>query len=113
MRLHKAVMTGMAGLMLAGGLGTTASAQPNYRYRRVMERRHLNGAQWRTEQAVRQAYLDILRREPDPAGLEEYTDAMLRRGWSIADVRQSLATSDEYAQRFGRRGRWQYNNRYR
>ena len=64
---------------------------------------------WRAEQMVRQAWLDVLRREPDPSGLHEYTDAMLNRGWSYADVRRSLLNSPEYAQRFGARSRgWRY-----
>ena len=59
---------------------------------------------------VAQAYRDILRREPDPSGLQQYTDAMVNRGWSMAQVRQSLLQSDEYAQRFGAYGRnyWRY-----
>ena len=98
MNLRKAVLTGATGLMLASGLTTAASAQP--RYRRV---RYHDSAQWRAEQAVRQAYLDNLQREPDAAGLREYPDAMMRRGWSIGEVRRSLLNSDEYADRFGRR----------
>jgi hypothetical protein len=67
-----------------------------------MARRYVAGGRWEAQQVVRQAYLDVLRREPDPSGMRQYTNAILREGWSAADVRRSLATSDEYAERFGR-----------
>jgi len=56
----------------------------------------------RAERIVRQAYLDILNREPDRSGMRQYTDAMLNRGWSEADVRRSLRSSSEF--RESRRG---------
>jgi len=58
---------------------------------------------WRAERIVRQAYLDILGREPDRSGLRQYTDAMVNRGWSEAEVRRSLRESPEYRER-GRYG---------
>jgi uncharacterized protein DUF4214 len=119
MRIRTAVLTGLTGLMLNVGLGNDVLAQPTYRYygsrNGSLARRH-GGEQWQAEQLVRQAYIDVLRREPDPTGLRDYTDAMLRRGWSAADVRRALARSPEYAQRFGS-GRWSRgwdrNPRYR
>jgi hypothetical protein len=91
--------------MLNAGVGSVL-AQPVYRYPAA---RRSVANEWRAEQMVRQAYRDILRREPDPSGLQEYTDAMMRRGWSYADVRRSLLNSPEYAQRFGARSRsWRY-----
>jgi hypothetical protein len=92
--------------MLNVGLGNAVFAQPDYRHRNSSYERRYVSRRWQAEHIVRQAYLDILRREPDPSGMHEYTDAILRRGWSAADVRRSLATSREYAYRFGRRGRW-------
>lgn len=44
---------------------------------------------------IRQAYLDILDREPDPAGLASY-DALMGRGTTEAMVRESLIRSEEY-----------------
>ena len=102
MRIRTAVLTGLTGLMLNAGLGSTAFAQPPYRYRNSwMARRYAGSGQWQAEQMVRQAYRDILQREPDPSGLQSYTDAIVSRGWSDAAVRRSLLNSDEYAQRFG------------
>jgi len=96
-------LTGITGLMLNVGLGSEAFAQTIYRYRDApMERRYRSNDYWRAEQAVRDAYIDILRREPDRAGLRQYTDAIVRRGWSVADVRRSLLRSPEYRQNFGR-----------
>jgi hypothetical protein len=104
-----ALMTGMAGLMLILGLGSDAFAQRDYYPYRddpyrdgVYERRDYSRSHWRVQQAVAQAYRDILRREPDRSGLRQYTDAVVRRGWSIADVRRSLYRSDEYRHRSGR-----------
>jgi uncharacterized protein DUF4214 len=114
MKARTAVLTGLTGLMLSAGMGSVASAQPVYRYRdSVFARRYMSDEQWQAERVVRQAYRDVLRREPDPVGLRDYTNAMLRRGWSAADVRRALARSPEYAQRFGGRYPWYGGFRYR
>ena len=42
-----------------------------------------------------------MKREPDPSGLQQYTNAIMYRGWSDAAVRRSLLNSPEYAQRLG------------
>lgn len=110
MKMKTAVLTGVAGLMLTAGLGD-AFAQPVYVYREAPARRYVAGSRWQAQQIVRQAYLDVLRREPDAGGLRQYTNAMLREGWSASDVRRSLMTSDEYAERFGRT-RWNRGQRY-
>ncbi len=118
MKIRNAVLTGVTGLMLSAGVGD-AFAQPVYVYREApMARRYATGNWWEARQVVRQAYLDVLRREPDASGLRQYTNAMLREGWSAADVRRSLLNSDEYAQRFGTRRygrayRYRYDDRYR
>jgi hypothetical protein len=44
---------------------------------------------------VRRAYRDILHREPDPSGLEEYRHQILDNGWDEQDVRRALRHSDE------------------
>ncbi len=116
MRIRNAVLTGLTGLMLSAGLGD-AFAQSVYVYREAPMARRSWRSRWEARQIVRQAYLDILRREPDESGLRQYTNAMLREGWSAADVRRSLLNSDEYAERFGRRYgrdyRYRYDSRYR
>jgi hypothetical protein len=108
-------MTGIAALMLNVGLGSDAFAQSDYRYRDgFYQQRYQSRGYWRAEQAVAQAYRDILHREPDRRGLREYTDAIMRRGWSVADVRRSIRRSDEYRYqyRYGRGYDWQ-RPRYR
>jgi hypothetical protein len=113
MKLRTAVLTSVTGLMLSAGLADTASAQTirYYRYPNgAVTRRYAASYdnRWEARQIVRQAYLDILRREPDASGWRQYTNAMLREGWSASDVRRSLANSDEYAQKFGRSRYWRY-----
>ena len=103
MKMRSAILTGVTGLMLSAGLGTSVEAQSVYRYRdnAMVGRYGYANPQRQARQIVRQAYRDVLRREPDASGLREYMDAMINRGWSEADVRRSLQQSDEYAQRFG------------
>lgn len=109
-----------AGLILNVAFGSAiARAQypPSFEPRGAY--RQSSGA-WQAERIVRQAYLDILRREPDRSGLRQYTDAMLNRGWSEEEVRRSLLESDEYrtlARRGHRRGygnddAYRYGNGY-
>jgi len=50
---------------------------------------------------IRQAYREVLNREPDPQGMEIYRNHMMRDGWSDDKVRQSLKSSPEYAQKGG------------
>ncbi|MET0556062.1 MAG: hypothetical protein ABW221_23690 [Vicinamibacteria bacterium] len=123
MRIRTAIFTGVTGLMLNLGLGQVASAQSDYRYNdryddrqryddrdrydRSDSRRGRSSREYRAEEIVRQAYRDILRREADRSGLRQYTNSMLRDGWSQADVRRSLQRSDEYRDKFGR-GRRSY-----
>jgi hypothetical protein len=102
-------LTGLTGLMLNAG-GGLASAQVIYR--EVPARRYyVSENRFEARQIVRQAYHDILRREPDRSGLRQYVNAMVNEGWSEADVRRSLANSREYREKFGRYGRvgfWRY-----
>ena len=53
----------------------------------------------RAQEIVRQAYLSVLRREPDPAS-QGYVDHVMRDRWSQQDVERELRKSPEY-----RRGR--------
>lgn len=47
------------------------------------------------DRIIRRAYLDVLRREPDPEGLATYRREILENGWEYHDLRQVLARSDE------------------
>ena len=47
-------------------------------------------------EAVTRAYRDVLRREPDAAGLANYSKLMLERGWDETRVRDALKKSEEY-----------------
>jgi HEAT repeat protein len=51
--------------------------------------------QKRNEIIVRRAYLIVLGRQPDPAGLKTYVDKV-RDGWDFGDVCRALRDSDEY-----------------
>lgn len=105
----------VAGFILNAGLGGAVFAQGTYYP--VQSRRNVTSNQRQAERIVRQAYRDILRREPDASGLAQYTRSMLSDNWTEADVRRSLQSSDEYRQRglvyensrYGRNG--QYDNR--
>lgn len=50
-------------------------------------------------EAVRRAYRELLRRDPDESGLATYTRLMVDEGWSEARVREALRRSDEFRQR--------------
>jgi hypothetical protein len=51
---------------------------------------------WRPEAAIRDAYQDVLGRDPDPEGLRHYRDRIRLEGWTEQDVREALRKSDEY-----------------
>ena len=44
---------------------------------------------------IRRAYQDVLKRDPDPSGLNTYRRAILENGWDEQDVRRALRHSDE------------------
>ena len=92
----------VAGFICTTGLGGAAFAQGTYYP--VQSGRYATSNQWQAERIVRQAYRDILRREPDASGLAQYTRSMLYDNWTEADVRRSLLSSQEYAQRGGSYG---------
>ena len=50
------------------------------------------------DRIVRRAYLDVLRREPDPEGLAAYRQQVIENGWEYHDVRQALMRSAERRQ---------------
>jgi DNA-binding response OmpR family regulator len=53
----------------------------------------------RAEKQINAAYSEVLGRQGDAAGVRAYQDAMLRDGWTIERVRQSMLASDEYRAR--------------
>jgi hypothetical protein len=61
-----------------------------------------NRTRSRAEDTVRQAYLSVLNREPDPAS-EIYVRKMLDDGWTYEDIVRDLRNSPEYRNRTGRR----------
>ena len=65
-------------------------------------RKFSNDTGTRPTAAVRSAYQDILGREPDPEGLRNYRQKMVREGWTEQDVRDALRRSDEYSSMTGR-----------
>ena len=65
-------------------------------------RKYRNDTGTRPTAAVRSAYQDILGRDPDPEGLRNYRQKMVREGWSEQDVRDDLRRSAEYATLTGR-----------
>jgi hypothetical protein len=56
----------------------------------------------RAEQVVREAYLTVLNREPDP-GSSGYVDRVLNDGWSQQDVVRALRESEEFRSQRRRR----------
>lgn len=55
------------------------------------------------ERSVRRAYREVLDREPDAGGLNQYRRAVLERGWTEGDVRDDLRRSEEYRRKRGGR----------
>jgi hypothetical protein len=50
-------------------------------------------------QAVRNAYLAVLNREPDPTGLRDYGARVTQDHWTQADIERALRDSVEYKQK--------------
>jgi len=51
-------------------------------------------------QKITRAYQEILGRDPDPQGLENYRKRMINDGWSIDRVRNALLKSPEYRKKY-------------
>ena len=49
----------------------------------------------RAQEIVRRAYLEVLKREPDP-GSQGYVEKVMRDHWSQQDIERELRKSDEY-----------------
>lgn len=64
------------------------------------EYRQLHTMTWpKAQEIVRQAYLNVLRREPDPGGSRGYVERVFKDKWTQADVERELRKSPEYRQR--------------
>lgn len=64
------------------------------------------GGEFRREGAdriVRRAYREVLDRDPDASGLNQYRRAVLERGWTEGDIRDDLRRSEEYRRKHGGR----------
>jgi hypothetical protein len=53
----------------------------------------------RSKLLITRIYQEMLEREPDPQGLEHYRRAMIDRGWTEHQVRESIRRSEEYRNR--------------
>ncbi|MEO7412001.1 MAG: DUF4214 domain-containing protein, partial [Opitutaceae bacterium] len=47
------------------------------------------------DDVVTKAYREVLKREPDPAGMRHYRDLLVNHGWTIPQLRADLLRSDE------------------
>lgn len=45
---------------------------------------------------IKRAYLDLLGREPDPAGLRDYRGLIIDQGWTEVMVRENIRRGDEF-----------------
>jgi hypothetical protein len=55
----------------------------------------------KAQEIVRRAYLNVLKREPDP-GAEGYINNVWRQNWSQEQVERELRNSPEYRQKNAR-----------
>jgi len=52
---------------------------------------------WNQAQSmVRRSYLSVLGREPDPSGLQSWTEQVMNNNWTQRDLEYALRQSDEY-----------------
>jgi hypothetical protein len=51
------------------------------------------------DKIIRRAYLDVLGREVDPSGLNQYRKVIIDKGWTEGDVKDDLRRSAEYKNR--------------
>jgi len=85
--------------MIADGW-TEAQVRESLRESREYREKRVNTTPAQAQEVVRRAYLNVLKREPDPAS-QSYVDRVIRDHWTQQDVERELRKSDEY--RNGRR----------
>jgi len=59
-------------------------------------RRSREFSEYTARVSVTRAYREVLRRDPDPGGLDNYVRLMLERGWDEGRVREALRQSEEF-----------------
>jgi len=67
-----------------------------------------NDSRWSyrdAEQIVRRSYRSVLGRDPDPAGLRNWTQQVVNNNWTQRDLENALRQSDEYRDIRGARRR--------
>jgi hypothetical protein len=60
-----------------------------------------NASRWSyrdAQQMVRRSYQSVLGRDPDPAGLRNWTEEVMNNNWTQRDLENALRQSDEYRQ---------------
>jgi hypothetical protein len=62
---------------------------------RTESRRH-DGPRVDADAILKRAFVDLLGREPDPAGLGQYRSLILDQGWTEAMVRDNIRRGDEF-----------------
>ena len=104
----------VAGFILNAGLGGAVFAQGTYYP--VQSRGYANArTSGRRSGSSARPIATSCGREPDASGLAQYTRSMLYDNWTEADVRRSLQSSQEYAQRglgYGTNGQYGTYGRY-
>lgn len=87
----------------AGGLRNYRGLMIDQGWTEEMVRDHVRHSdEFRRESVdkiIRRAYLDVLGREVDPSGLNQYRKAIIDKGWTEGDVKDDLRRSAEYKNR--------------
>ncbi len=68
----------------------------NDRISSLRVRNYANGGGEDPDRIVRRAYQEVLHRDPDPGGLQQYRRRIIDDGWTESQVRESLRSSPEY-----------------
>ena len=77
-----------------GNNGTYGANDP---YGTVQHQRSANRGSYRSaENMVRRGYRNVLGREPDPAGLQSWTQTVVNNNWTQQDLEYALRQSQEY-----------------
>jgi hypothetical protein len=78
--------------VIDGGFNRGRNRGPGYGYQGNESRWSYRDA----EMMVRRSYQSVLGRNPDPAGLRDWTQEVMRRNWSQRELESALRQSDEY-----------------
>jgi hypothetical protein len=68
----------------------------NDRISSLRVRNYANGGGQDPDRIVRRAYQEVLHRDPDAGGLQQYRRRIIDDGWTESEVRESLRSSPEY-----------------